>query len=88
MGYFWFFFNLVLFFFLVRIADFVIHSLRKFSLKISTSTFAVSAVLVALGSCLPEIVVAVTSAFEDKHSLSIGNIIGSSVANISFLGGL
>lgn len=88
MAFVWFLLILFFSFFLVRIADFVIHSLRKFSLEISTSTFAVSAVLVALGSCLPEIVVAVTSAFEDKHSLSIGNIIGSSVANISFLGGI
>ncbi len=78
---------LVFSFLLVRIADLVVHSLRKFSLEVSSSAFAVSAVLVALGSCLPEIVVAVTSALEDKSSLSVGNIIGSSVANISFLVG-
>ncbi len=83
----WFILILFFSFLLVRIADFVVHSLRKLSLKVSSSAFALSAVFVALGACLPEIVVAVASAFENKSSLSIGNIIGSSVANVSFLVG-
>ncbi len=87
MVIFWSLLIFVFSFLLVRIADFVVHSLRKFSLEFSSSAFSVSAVLVALGSCLPEIVVAVTSALENKSSLSVGNIIGSSVANISFLVG-
>ncbi len=87
MIFLWFFLILFFSFLLVRIADLVVHSLRKFSLEVSSSAFAVSAVLVALGSCLPEIVVAVASAFENRSSLSMGNIIGSSLANVSFLVG-
>lgn len=73
---------------LVKTADFVIHSLKKISLKLKVNIFFVSAVFVALGTCLPEIVVAVASSLEGKPSLSLGNVLGANIANISLVVGI
>ena len=81
----WLFLILFFSFFLIKVADWIVHLLRKFSFRLSASPFVISSILVALGSCLPEIVVAATSSLEGRASLSLGNILGSSIANISFL---
>jgi cation:H+ antiporter len=72
---------------LIRTADLVVHSLKKISLKLKINTFIVSAILVSLGTCLPEIVVAITSSFDGKSSLSLGNVLGANIANVSLVVG-
>jgi len=65
-----------------------VHSLKKISLRLKISVFAISAILIALGTCLPEIVVAVTSALGGRAALSLGNVLGANIANISLVVGL
>lgn len=73
---------------LIKTADFTIHSLRRISLKLKLDVFFVSAIVIALGTCLPEIVVAITSSLEGRPSLSLGNVLGANIANVSLVVGL
>jgi len=83
------FFSLVLFsLILIKTADFAVHSLRKISFKLKVNVFFISAIVVALGTCLPEIVVAITSSLEGRPSLSLGNVLGANIANVSLVVGL
>ena len=44
--------------------------------------------LVALGTSIPELFVSITAASKKKYDFIIGNIIGSNIINISFVGGI
>ncbi len=88
MVFLWLFLLLVFSLILIKAADWAIHSLKKISLRLKISVFAVSAILVALGTCLPEMVVAITSALDGRAALSLGNVLGANIANISLVVGL
>jgi cation:H+ antiporter len=85
---FWFLILVVFSILLIRAADFAVYSLKKISLKLKVSVFVASAIIVALGTGLPEIVVAITSALEGRPSLSLGNVLGANIVNISLVVGL
>lgn len=73
---------------LIKAADFVIISLRRLSRQTKTGVFALSAVILAIGTSLPELFVGITSAAEKAPSLSLGVVLGSNIANISLVAGL
>ncbi len=80
---------LVLFSFLIiKSADLVVLSLKKISRKTKTGLFALSALVLALSTSLPELFVGVTSALEGVSSLPLGVIIGANIANISLVAGI
>lgn len=85
---FWLLVLFVFSFVIIKTAGFIIRLLRKIALRAKVNIFFVSAILVALGTCLPEIVVAITSALEGRPSLSLGNVIGANIADISLVVGL
>jgi len=88
LAIFWFLLLLIFSLVLIKVADFIVHILRKISLRIKANTFVISAILVGLGTCLPEIVVAITSGLEGRPSLSLGNALGANIADISLVVGL
>lgn len=78
---------------LLKAADYVIGVLKKFAHEAGVRTFTIAVVLVSLSTSLPEFFVGVTSSLSGIPALSLGNVIGSNIANLSlvlgvaFLGG-
>lgn len=86
---FWQVFNLVLFsFLLVKSAEWVIVSLRRISKKSKVGVFAVSAIILAVGTSLPELFVGISSALNGTPNISLGVVLGSNIANIALITGL
>lgn len=79
---------IILSFVLIKSADMVIVAIRRISRDTKTGMFAISAVVLALGTSFPELFVGITSALERTPSLSLGVVIGSNIANISLVAGL
>jgi len=73
---------------IIKAADFVIVALRRISKKTKTGLFALSAVILALGTSFPELFVGITSALEGTPELAFGVVIGSNIANISLVAGV
>ena len=64
-------------------ADFAVKSASNIARTLGVSEWIIGLFLVAFGTSLPELVVSVVAALNDKADMSIGNIIGSNVANFS-----
>jgi len=73
---------------LIKSADLVITALRRINDKLKAGVFALSAIILAIGTSLPELFVGITSALEGSPNLSLGNVIGANIANISLVAGL
>jgi len=58
------------------------------SLKLGVSDMIIGMTVVALGTSVPEIIVSINSILKKQIDISIGNIIGSNIANIVFAIGL
>ncbi len=72
---------------LIKSADLIILAIRHINTATHTGTFVISAFLLAIGTSLPELFVAITSALEGTPNLSFGNILGANIANISLVAG-
>lgn len=75
-------------FILIKSADMVIIALRRISKSSHTGIFALSAIILALGTSLPELFIGITSAIEKSPSLALGVVLGSNIANIALVGGI
>ncbi len=75
-------------FILIKSADMVVVSLRRFSQETHTKVFVFSAILLAMATSFPELFVGITSALEESPHLSLGNVLGANIANISLVAGL
>ena len=64
-------------------ADFAVESAGNIARSLGVSEWIIGLFLVAFGTSLPELVVSVVAAINEKADMSIGNIIGSNVANFS-----
>lgn len=73
---------------LIKAAEWVIVSLRRIARKSKFSVFAVSAIILAVGTSLPELFVGITSAIEGTPNISLGVVLGSNIANIALVVGL
>ncbi len=76
-------FLIIGFFMVVYGADFAIESASEIARDLGVSEWVIGLFLVAFGTSLPELVVSIVSAINNKVDMSIGNIIGSNVANFS-----
>lgn len=72
-------------FILIKSADITVSAIKKMGSSLKTGTFALSAILLTLGTSSPEISVAITSAIQNVPNLSLGVVIGSNIANISLI---
>jgi len=79
---------LVACFVLIKATDLTVIAIKRISDQTKIGSFAVSALILALGTSFPELSVGVTSAFEGASPLSFGTIIGSNIANISLVLGI
>lgn len=72
---------------LIKAADWVIVAIRRLS-EGAGSAFAISAVILAIGTSLPELFLGVTSALEGSPNITLGVVLGSNIANVSLMTGL
>lgn len=62
-------------------AKYCVHGMEDLALALSVSPSIISLSLLALGTSLPEVVVSVTAARKGKHSIALGNVMGSNIFN-------
>lgn len=58
------------------------------AVRMKVSPFIIGMTVIALGSSWPELMIAISSSFENKNNFAIGNAIGSNIANIGLVLGL
>jgi len=66
-------------------ADFTIDSASTIARSLGVSEWVIGLLLLALGTSLPELIVSIRAAMKGSAEMSIGNIIGSNVANFSMV---
>lgn len=76
------------FIFTIGGADFAIDSASNIAKSFGVSEWIIGLFLVAIGTSLPELVVSIKAALSNNADMSIGNIIGSNVANFTMVLGL
>lgn len=86
---FWQIFILILFsLVLIKAAEWVIVALRRIAKKSKIGVFAISAIILSVGTSLPEFFVGITSALENKPNIALGVVLGSNIANTALITGL
>lgn len=64
---------------------FLINSFKKISSRFDGSEFALSGLIIGMGTSLPELIIGLEAALKGKPSLSLGNVLGSNIANLSLV---
>ncbi|MFT4310551.1 MAG: calcium/sodium antiporter [Candidatus Woesearchaeota archaeon] len=75
-------------FLLIKGADFLVDSASALSQKFYISPFFIGLTIVALGTSLPEFMVAIFSSLQQQSDIILGNVIGSNIANMFFVLGV
>lgn len=75
-------------FILIKSADIVVIAIRRLGKKDQAKAFTLSALVLAISTSLPELSVGVAAALEGNPNISLGDIVGSNIANISLVAGL
>jgi len=63
----------------------LINSFKKLSWQFKSGEFALSSLLIAGGTSLPELIIALESVAKGQPDLSFGNVLGSNIANLSLV---
>jgi len=74
-------------FLLIKGTEFLVDALDRLSKKTKLGKFALTSILVALATSLPELFVCLAAALEKEQTLALGNILGSNIANLSLVVG-
>jgi len=74
-------------FLLIKMTDLVVEGLSTLSESARLAKYGLGAFLLALSTSFPELFVGITSAWNHAPSLSLGNVIGSNIANVSLVMG-
>lgn len=74
--------------FLIISANLLLKFIEKFAGRIKISPLIIGATIVAVGTSLPETFVAISSISQNAADISLGDIIGSNIANIALILGL
>jgi cation:H+ antiporter len=70
---------------LIKATDILIINLKALAKASRMGDFVVTTLILALATSLPEFFVGITSALEGQPNLSLGNVAGSNIANISLV---
>ena len=74
-------------FLLIKATDQLVNELRDISQITHIGKFGLTAFLIAFATSLPELVVGIVSALEGRPTLSLGNVLGSNIADIALVMG-
>ncbi|NIT04189.1 hypothetical protein GTO10_04685 [Candidatus Saccharibacteria bacterium] len=73
---------------LARASVFLIEKLTVIAVKLKVSEYLVGFILMAIATSLPELVVGFLAALSGNPTLSLGNVVGSNIANMTLVLGL
>lgn len=73
---------------LIKATDIVSDSLQQLSKLTKVGKFALTSLLLAFATSVPELVVSVTAALEGRPNLALGVVLGSNIANVSLVVGM
>ena len=79
---------LVGFVLLVKGADLLVNGASNIAKKFHIPEIVIGLTIVSIGTSMPELMVSLTSAVEGHSDISIGNVIGSNIANLLLILGL
>jgi cation:H+ antiporter len=74
--------------FLVLSGVYLVKSLEKISRFLEISEFSAAFILMAVATSIPELLVGISSAVQGNPSLSLGNVIGSNIINLTIITGI
>lgn len=63
-------------------ADFVVENAIVIASAVGISERVIGITVVALGTCLPELVTSVVAAFRGNSDIAVGNVVGSNISNL------
>ena len=69
-------------------ADFLVNGAVVVARRCKVSSFVIGAVIVGIGTSLPELVVSSVGAIEGNSEVAIGNVVGSNIFNVFAILGL
>jgi len=69
-------------------ADLLVSSARVIARALQVSELIIGLTLVAIGTSLPELATTVVAITRDESDIAVGNVIGSNLFNMLFIGGL
>ncbi|MDP2735328.1 MAG: sodium:calcium antiporter, partial [bacterium] len=73
---------------LSRSSVYLIDRLTRIAIKLRVSEYLVGFVIMAVATSLPELAVGITSAIDANPTLSLGNVLGSNILNLTLVLGL
>lgn len=81
-------FILMGFYLLIKGADFLVDGASNVAKKFHIPTIIIGLTIVAIGTSMPELMVSSTASLEGHSDMSIGNIVGSNIANLFLILGV
>lgn len=75
-------------FILIKSADYTIEAIEKVGLKLKVPTFILSSIFLAAATSFPELFVGVMSAVDKEPILSLGNVLGANLVDLTLILGL
>ena len=69
-------------------AEFLVSSASKIAKHLNTNDFIIGLTLVAIGTSLPELSIAVSASLKSEGIITIGNLMGASIANLGLTLGI
>src|SRR6056297_551862 len=82
------FFLLIGLFLLIFSGDFLVRGSVSLAAHFKVSKLVIGVVIVSLGTSAPELVVSLDAALKGHPDISVGNVIGSNIANVALILGL
>ena len=79
---------LVGFVLLVKGADLLVDGASNIAKKFHIPEIVIGLTIVSIGTSMPELMVSLTSALEGHSDMSVGNVVGSNIANLLLILGL
>jgi len=70
---------------LIKSADWMVQAASRLARSFGVSTMVIGLTVIALGTSMPEAAIGIMSAVNKTNQLTLGDVIGSSVANIAFI---
>ena len=75
-------------FVLIKAADYSIEIIKAAGLKLKIPTFILSSIFIAAATSFPELSVGIISAVNKEPSLSLGNVLGANMVNLTLVLGI
>ena len=83
-----FLFSVAGFVFLWKGADWLVEGSVRLALAAKVSTIVIGVTIVAFGTSLPEMAVSLAASVKDQPEITVGNVVGSNIANVLLVLGL